>query len=137
MPPLVGINRTAWGTKLLLTAVLAWLVGCISLCHKLRAQTFAYLCLNGCFTPPLAPHSLPPHPFLTRLPPIEAIHDILQVLKKLSQKTSSVLIACRISYKHCNWLYENPPCLCTNFGNLKTDNFKMIWQNTVKVSLSV
>ena len=28
-----GINRTVWGTKLLLTPVLASFVDCISLCH--------------------------------------------------------------------------------------------------------
>ena len=31
-----GINRTAWGTRLLLTPALASLVDCISLCHTLR-----------------------------------------------------------------------------------------------------
>ena len=32
------INRTVWGTKLLLTAILASLVDCISLFHMLKAQ---------------------------------------------------------------------------------------------------
>ena len=32
-----GINRIAWGTKLLLTAVWAPLIDCISLCHILKA----------------------------------------------------------------------------------------------------
>ena len=32
------INRTAWGTKLLLTAVWASLVDCISLCYLMKAQ---------------------------------------------------------------------------------------------------
>ena len=32
---LEGINMIAWGTKLLLTAVLASLVDCISMCHIL------------------------------------------------------------------------------------------------------
>ena len=31
-----GINRTAWGTKLLLTALLASLVDSTSLCHILK-----------------------------------------------------------------------------------------------------
>ena len=33
-----GINRTVWGTRLLLTSVLTSFVDCISLCHKLKAQ---------------------------------------------------------------------------------------------------
>ena len=32
------VNRTAWGTKLLLMAVLASLVDCISSCRLLKAQ---------------------------------------------------------------------------------------------------
>ena len=32
-----GVNRTAWGTKLLLMAVWASLVDCISSCHLLKA----------------------------------------------------------------------------------------------------
>ena len=32
------VNRTAWGTKLLLTAVVASLVDCISSCHLLNAH---------------------------------------------------------------------------------------------------
>ena len=53
------INRTAWGTKLLLTAVLASLLDCISSCHLLKAQHCS-LSPNWCFTPPLAPHPPPP-----------------------------------------------------------------------------
>ena len=60
---LEGINRTAWGTRLLLTAVLASLVDSTSLCPILRAQ---HCCLspNSCFSPPLASHPPlpPPHP---------------------------------------------------------------------------
>ena len=40
-----GINRTAWGTKLLLTSVLASFVDCISLCHTLKSQ-HCFLSLN-------------------------------------------------------------------------------------------
>ena len=65
------VNRTAYGTKLLLTAVWASLVDCISSCHFLKAQHCS-LSPNGCFTPPLAPH-LPPPPIP---PPIDSIHDI-------------------------------------------------------------
>ena len=59
-----GINRTAWGTKLLLTTVLATFVDCISLCHILKAQHCS-LSLNGCFNPPSASHPppAPPTPF--------------------------------------------------------------------------
>ena len=45
-----GINRTVWGTRLLLTPVLASFVDCISLCHKLKAQHCS-LSLSGCFNP--------------------------------------------------------------------------------------
>ena len=74
------VNRTAWGTKLLLTAVLASLVDCISSCHLLEAQ-HCYLSPNWCFTPPSAPHPptrphRPPQPPLTRPPPINSIRDI-------------------------------------------------------------
>ena len=41
-------NRTTWGTRLLLTAVLASLVDCISLCHLLKAQHCS-LSLNWCY----------------------------------------------------------------------------------------
>ena len=53
------VNRTAWGTKLLLTTVWTSLVDCISLCHLLKAQHCS-LSPNGCFNPSLAPHH-PPH----------------------------------------------------------------------------
>ena len=57
-----GINRTAWGAKLLLTPVLAFFVDYISLCHTLKAQ-HCFLSLNGCFNPPSASHPpLPPPP---------------------------------------------------------------------------
>ena len=42
----LGLNRTAWGTKLLLKAVWASLVDCISSCHLLKAQHYS-LSPNG------------------------------------------------------------------------------------------
>ena len=53
------VNRTAWGTKLLLTAVWASLVDCTSPSHLLKAHHCS-LSPNGCFAPPSAP--LPPPP---------------------------------------------------------------------------
>ena len=65
------INRTACGTKLLLMAVLASLVDCISSCHLLKAQ-HCFLGLNWYFTPPWLPthshHPLNPPP--THPPPL-------------------------------------------------------------------
>ena len=60
------IYRTAWGTRLLLTTVLASLVDSTSLCPILRAQ---HCCLspNSCFSPLSASH--PPLPPPTLLPP--------------------------------------------------------------------
>ena len=63
------VNRTAWGTKLLLMAVLASLVDCISSCHLVKAQHCS-LSPDWCFTPPSAPHP-PPPPI-----PIDSIRDI-------------------------------------------------------------
>ena len=54
MWPLRGINTTAWGTKLILTADLASPVSCASLGHLLMAQ-HCHLCLSVCFSPPTAP----------------------------------------------------------------------------------
>ena len=68
-----GINRTVWGTRLLLTPVLASFVDCISLCHKLKAQHCS-LGLSGCFNPPSASHPPPPPP-TPRPPPIDSIRD--------------------------------------------------------------
>ena len=73
------INRTAWGTKLLLTAVWASLVDFTSSRHLLKAQHCS-LSPNGCFAPPSAPHPPP-----TRPPPIESIRDITGAEKKLSK----------------------------------------------------
>ena len=82
------VNRTAWGTKLLLTAVLASLVDCISSGHLLKVQHCS-LSPNWCFTPPLAPH---------RPPPIDSIRDITGA-EKIISKTSSSQVASRISYE--------------------------------------
>ena len=84
---LEGINRTAWGTSLLLMAVLASLVDSTSLCPILRAQ---HCCLgpNDCFGPPSASHP----------PPIDSIRDITGTEKTI-QKTSSIQVACRNSYE--------------------------------------
>ena len=67
-----GINRTAWGTKLLLMAVLAYSVDCISLCHILKVQ-YSHLSLNGyrLLLPTHPPQLSPTHP-----PSIESIRDI-------------------------------------------------------------
>ena len=46
---------------------------------------------------PTRPHR-PPHPPPTRLPPIESIRDITGA-EKNHQKTSSIQVACRNSYK--------------------------------------
>ena len=64
---LKGLNRTAWGTRLLLTAVLASLVDSTSLCPTPRAQ---HCCLspNGYFSPPSASHPPPPPPTPFRPP---------------------------------------------------------------------
>ena len=72
---LEGINRTAWGTRLFLTAVLASLVDSTSLCPILRAQ-HCCLSLNGCLNPPSASHPPPPHPPPARPTPIDSIRDI-------------------------------------------------------------
>ena len=92
-----GINRTAWGTKLLLTAVLAHPVDCTSSGPILKAQ---HCCLspNGCFSPPSASHPPPPTP-LQPANPLQTQSLILQVVKKIIQKTSSIQIAGRNSYK--------------------------------------
>ena len=72
------INRTAWGTKLLHTAVWASLVDCNSLCHLKKAQHCS-LSLNVCFNLLLAPHLCPtPTP-----PPIDSIRDITGTKKSI------------------------------------------------------
>ena len=58
--PLRGINKTAWGAKLILTAGLIHHSSCANLGHLLMAQ-HCHFCLGVCFSPPTAPH-LPPPP---------------------------------------------------------------------------
>ena len=71
------VNRTTWGTKLLLMAVWASLVDL-----SLTEGTALLFGPNGCFTPPSAPH-MPPPP--TPPTPIESIRDITGAEKKLSK----------------------------------------------------
>ena len=66
--PLRGINKTAWGAKLILTADLVYQVSCARLGHPLMAQ-HCHLCLNVCFSPPTAPHPPTAHPTPYRLNP--------------------------------------------------------------------
>ena len=74
--PLRGINKTAWGAKLILTAGLGYPVSCASLGHLLMAQ-HCHLCVSVCFSPPSASHPPPPSPI--RPPPIDSIRDIITV----------------------------------------------------------
>ena len=79
-----GINRTAWGTKLLLTPILASFVDCNGLCHTLKVQ-YCSLSLNGCFnlfSASYVPAPTSPHPPPTRPPPIDSIRDITGAGKK-------------------------------------------------------
>ena len=75
--PLRGINKTAWGANLILTAGLAHPVSCASLGHLLMAQ-HCHFCSSVCFSLPTVPHPpplptpLPSHP----PPPIDFIRDI-------------------------------------------------------------
>ena len=80
--PLKGINKTAWGAKLILMADLAYPVSYASLGHLLMAQ-HCYLCLNVCFSLPIATHSPhhPPHPPPTSPPPIYSTRVITAVEK--------------------------------------------------------
>ena len=58
--PLRGINKTAWGAKLILTADPVHHSSCANLGHLLMAQ-HCHFCLRVCFSPPTAPHP-PPTP---------------------------------------------------------------------------
>ena len=87
MPPLKGINRTARGAILVLTAVLAYPVDWASLCHILKAQHCSF-CQNSCFNTPWA-HLL------------EAINDIAGVEKPALLKYAEMIINCwKCSDKH-------------------------------------
>ena len=61
--PLRGINKTAWGAKLILMADLALRVSCATLNHLLMAL-HCHLCLSACFSSLTASH-LPPPPTLS------------------------------------------------------------------------
>ena len=84
-----GINKTAWGAKLIMTADLVYHSSCASLGHLLMAQ-LCHLCLNVCFSPPMAPH---PHPTPYRL------NLRYYRRRKTTSKTWGDQIACRISYE--------------------------------------
>ena len=94
--PLRGINKTAWGAKLI---DLVYHSSCASPSHVLMAH-HCHLCLNACFSSPTAPHPSPPPttPPLTCPPPIDSIRIITDVEKTIL-KTWGVQIACRISYE--------------------------------------
>ena len=81
--PLRGINKTAWGATLILTAGLAYLVSCASLGHLLTAQ-HCHLCLSVCFSPPSASHPPPPPPHPPT--PYRLNPGYYSRLKKLPQK---------------------------------------------------
>ena len=95
--PLRGINKTAWGAKLILTADLVYQVSCARLGHPLMAQ-HCHLCLNVCFSPPTAPHPPPPPTPPPSHPPTPQ-SALLQPSKKTASKTRGVQIACGISYE--------------------------------------
>ena len=97
-----GINKTAWGAKLILMADLVYRVSCASLGHLLQMVQHCQLCLNVCFIaclqlpnrpncPPHPPPSCPPIPY--RLNP----HYYSR--QKTTSKTRGVSIASRISYE--------------------------------------
>ena len=67
-----------WGTRLLLSPVLASFVHCNNLCHRLKVRHCS-VSLNGCFSQPSASHSPPPP---IRPPPIDSIRYITGVGKK-------------------------------------------------------
>ena len=98
--PLRGINKTAWGAKLILTAGLVYQVSCARLGHPLMAQ-HCHLCLNVCFSPPTAPHPpLPPTPPPSHPPtPYRLNPRYYSRPKKIASKTRGVQIACGISYE--------------------------------------
>ena len=75
-----SIIRTAWGNKLLLTAVKASLVDCVSLCYKLKAK-HGYLSPNGHFNSPMSHQPTHPHPNRqfpsdTEIPDIAEVYNI-------------------------------------------------------------
>ena len=97
-----GINRTAWGTKLLHTAILTSFVDCISLYHILKAQHCS-LGPNGFFNPPTAPTHSHPLPL-----PIEAI-QILTLLNIFIMWYSAK--TCATQNKICRYTYIHYACM--------------------------
>ena len=88
-------HEGAFGTKFLLMTVLACLVDCISLHVTYWRQSTAvwvWMVALTCLQLLTWSHLLPIHPLKNQ-------SVILQELKKLSQKTSSIQIPCRISCK--------------------------------------
>ena len=90
---LKGINKTAWGAKLILMADLVHHSICASLGHLLMAQ-HCHFCLKVCFSPPTAPHLplLPNPPPPTHPPSIDSIRVITDIennyLKTLRRSNS-------------------------------------------------
>ena len=82
--PLRGINKTAWGAKLILTADLVYHLSCASLGHLLMVQHY-HLRLSVCFSPPSAPHPPPTRPL-----PIDSIHVITDVEKSYLKNPNSL-----------------------------------------------
>ena len=78
--PLRGIDKAAWGDKLILAVDPASPVSCASLGHLLMVQ-HCPLCLSAYFSPLTASH--PPPPPIP--PPIDSISDIIAVEKTTSK----------------------------------------------------
>ena len=98
--PLGRTNKATCGVRQLSATVLAWQVrcGCFSI---LLSTQWLFLCDHGCFSPPSASHPAPspPTPSNAHPPPIELIHDIDGVQKKVSENPA-VLV--KLAIKH--WL---------------------------------
>ena len=90
--PLRSINKTAWGTKLILMADLVYQSSCASLSHLLMAQ-HCHFSLNACFSPPTTSHLPPPptQPPPICPPPIDSIRVITDV-EKTASKTWGIKI---------------------------------------------
>ena len=98
--PLRGINKTAWGAKLILMAHLVCHSSCASLGHLLMAQ-HCHFWLNVCFSPPTAPHPPPPPtPPPSHLPtPYRLNPRYYRRRKKLPQKPGAFKWLVEISYE--------------------------------------
>ena len=100
-----GINKTALGAKLIL---MAFPVSCASMAHLLMAQ-HCPLCLNVCFSPPMAPHLPPPPtpPPLIHPPPIDSIHDITAIKKSYLKNYENFSY---VTVKNVNLLRQRNNC---------------------------